>query len=639
MKKTKFELIVNLYLIIFAVIAALEIIFRLSIIKTIKYEDLFRLFLFTNIQTMVVVFFIRLLPRRILRGATLTIILVIIAFYVSQDLYYRVLKGFFSFSLLGDAHAGVAFIGKVFKNISWIHLLYIIPIGLVMTYFFKYKKISLPKKFLFYNSTVDFVLSILVIVAIYSLTVISIPKNDYKTINSPYAYSLYDIYMENPIAFQTINRFGVLTYLERDIVTTLSDSEDILTMEESIESYLETLPDHQENEYTGYFEGKNLILIMAESFDTYAIDPVLTPNIYEMQQNSWNFTNYYSPLYFRNTADTEFMVQTSLYAHKSVNLTMESFKENKFNNTMPKLFEAQGYGSYSFHNYTDYFYPRTEFHPNTLGYDQYYDAIALNLLDEDYSPVLRHEWQSDVDLVNGAMDVLSQQEEPFFSYLLTVSGHMPYSDNHPIARKNLETVEALMLEAGYEVPKNDFLYYHAANYELDLAIGTLMERLEEENMLDDTVVMMFGDHYAYGIDQRDIAEYDDTKSLDNSLSFQRVPMMIYNPGLDAGDKEEVFASIDIMPTISNLFNLDIQYDEIFGKDVFGTDDNAVLFSNGSMITNNFMYNLEKDKITILSNDYTEEEATILINEYIYRLKINQWILETDYFNDQKEEIN
>lgn len=636
MEKNKSQIVIKLYLIVFSIIAFLEIVFRLSIIKTVKLEDLFRIFLFVNAYTMIIVFFIRLLPRKIMRGATFAIILAIIAFYFSQDLYYRVLKGFFSFSLIGDAHAGFAFIGKVFKNITWIHLLYGLPIALLITYFVKYKKVLIPKKFIFFVSTKDFIVSSFLAISIFAVAVYSIPKTSDFVIDSPYAYSSYDIYVENPSAFQTINKFGVLTYLQRDIITTISHSESIETMEEAIDAYLETKVEHEDNEYTGYFEDKNFILIMAESFDTYAIDPVLTPNIYEMQQNSWNFTNYYSPLYFRNTADTEFMAQTGLYAHKSVNLTMETFKENTFDNTMPKLFGSEGYGSYSFHNYTDYFYPRSEFHPITLGYDEYYGAIELGLLDEDYSPLLHHEWQSDVDLVNHAMDILVEKEEPFFTYMLTVSGHLPYSDNHPIASKNIETVTQLMLDANMELPIDDFIYYHAANYELDLAIGALLDRLEAEGMADDTVIMLYGDHYAYGIDQEDIAEYDDTKSLDNSLSFQRVPMMIYNPGIEAEDKEEIFASIDIMPTISNLFNLDINYNQVFGKDIFSNQENSVLFSNGSMITNKFMYNLEKDEITLFDESYSYDEATVLINEYIYRMKINQWILEVDYFNKDEE---
>ncbi|MFA6801454.1 MAG: LTA synthase family protein, partial [Acholeplasmataceae bacterium] len=479
--------------------------------------------------------------------------------------------------------------------------------------------------------------SILISVTIFFIALVTIPKTNALIADSPFAYSTYDLYLENPSAFQTINNFGVLTYLQRDIVTTLNEVQDVELIDDMIASYLDTIEEHEDNEYTGYFEDKNLILIMAESFDTYAIDPSLTPNIYQMQQSSWNFTSYYSPLFFRNTADTEFMVQTGLYAHQSVSLTMDVFSGNEFPNTLPKLFEAQGYGSYSFHDYTDYFYPRSEFHPQTLGYDEYYGAVALGMLEEQSGIIAHHEWQSDLELVNKTMDILKEKEQPFFTYMLTVSGHLPYNDNHPIAEKNIDTIRQIFIDENREMPSEDILYYHAANYELDLAIGALMDRLEEENMADDTVIMLYGDHYAYGLDQKEITDYDDTKTMDNLLSIQRVPMMIYTPGLTHENKDEVFASIDIMPTIANLFNLDINYSQVFGKDVFSSNDRAVLFSNGSLLTDNFLYNLEKDEITLFNDDYTIEDATLLINEYIYRMKINKWILEVDYFNTEVQE--
>jgi len=635
MKNQKYFL-AKMYILIVSLLSLLEIIFRVSVIKNIHIEDILSIFLFVNAYALIIVFFIRLLPRKIAKIVGIAILIAIVSFYTAQDLYYRVLKGFFSFSLIGDAHAGIAFLGRIFKSVSWMHLLYLIPLSIVIWVIKKYRKKVVPKRFLFFQSISDFIISASLTISVFALAVITIPKSSSITIDSPYAYSTYDLYVENPIAYQTINKFGVLTYLQRDIVTTLTHKEDYETMKTSIDDYLDTLVEHEDNAYTGLFEGKNMILIMAESFDTYAIDPILTPNLYQLQQNSWNFTNYYSPLYFRNTADTEFMSQTSLYAHKSVNLTMDTFKENTLPNTFPRLFGEKDYGSYSFHNYTDYFYPRSEFHPTTLGYDEYYDAIALGLLDEDYSPFGTHEWQSDVDLVNGAMDILSEKEEPFFTYMLTVSGHLPYSGRHPIAEKNLEIIEQLMLDNDMEVPYDDFLYYHAANYELDQAIGVLLDRLEEENMLDDTVIMLYGDHYAYGIDQDKIAEYDDTKSLDDSLSFQRVPMMIYTPSIQPMDKDEVFASIDIMPTLANLFNLNLDYDQVFGKDIFGNQDNAVLFSNGSLITNDFKYNLESDEMIVYNDNMTDAEATVVVNEYIYRMKINEWILEIDYFKENDE---
>jgi lipoteichoic acid synthase len=634
MEKMTSQVIIKLYILIFLILVFLETIFRLSIMSTLKLEAFLRIFLFINAYTFILVFLMRLLPRKMIRYFTLILTFCVVLFYFTQDLYYRVLGGFFSFSILGDAHAGFAFLGRVLKNITWIHILYLIPIVVSFMFFRKYKPTLVPKFFLSYVSLKDFALSIVLTVSVFLLSVYTIPNTGSVIVDSPYAYSSYDLYVENPSAFQTINNFGVLTYLQRDIVTTFNENNDIEYIDEMISSYMDDRVGHQDNEYTGYFEDKNLIMIMAESFDTYAIDPSLTPNIYEMQKNSWNFTQYYSPLYFRNTADTAFMSQTGLYAHKNVNLTMETFRDNTFPNTLPGIFNQKGYGSYSFHNYTDYFYPRSEFHPITLGYDEYYGAVALDMLEENNGVIANHDWQSDLELANKTMDILKDKQEPFFTYMLTVSGHLPYNDNHPIAQKNIDLIRQIFIDENREMPIDDMLYYHAANYELDLAIGVLLDRLEEENLADNTVIMLYGDHYAYGLNQDDISEYDDTKDMDHLLSMQRVPMMVYHPDLIQEDKNEIFASIDIMPTIANLFNLDINYRQIFGKDIFGNQRKSVLFSSGSILTEDFLYNLEKDEITLFTEEYTLEEANLIINEYIYRIKINQWILEVDYFKEE-----
>ncbi|HKL47649.1 MAG TPA: LTA synthase family protein, partial [Candidatus Izemoplasmatales bacterium] len=410
--------------------------------------------------------------------------------------------------------------------------------------------------------------------------------------------------------------------------------------------------------YDSFFEGKNFILIMAESFDTFAVDPLLTPNIYAMQQNSWNFTNYYSPLYYRNTADTEFMSQTGFYTSRNTPLTMEAFQDNYFPYALPRLFTNQGYGAYSFHNYTDYFYPRSKFHPVTLGYDEYYDAVDFEMLAEPKGVITNHIWQSDLDLMEKSLDILLDRPTPFFSYILTVSGHMDYEESHPIASKNYQTIVDLLVENCRELPANEFIYYHAANYELDLAIGHLMDRLDEEGIADDTVVMLFGDHYAYGIDKDDIAEYEQNdleKGNEDSplgeLKFQKVPMMIYNPGLYHKNFERVFASIDIMPTVSGLFGLGADYEYVFGKDIFSNQRRAVYFSNGSILTEEFFFDSEDEEFYYYSketevyqpfildteaDDYEEmlslySEIEAFYGEYLYRQMINESILDINYF--------
>ncbi|MDA3932573.1 MAG: LTA synthase family protein [Tenericutes bacterium] len=631
MDKTKKLFITKLFSIIFLILLYLEMVFKISIIGFERSDSVSRIFVFTLSYSLILLIFLRILPRKLFKGLSLFLVIFTTFFYFAQDMYYRILSGFFSFTIAGDAFTGIAFLGRIMSNISWIHALYLLPVILGVILLIKYKNVFIPKNYIFFSSTFDFLNSFIIAILLFTTVVHTIPKNTDIFINSPYIYSDFDFYQEIPSAYQTIDKFGVMTYFQRDVSNMFEEDPDESSLYDQINEYLETKTIHSPNGYTDHYKGKNFIMIMAESFDTFAIDPSLTPNIYNLQQKSWSFDNYYSPLYFRNTADTEFMSQTGFYTNRNTVLTMQTYSDNIFPNTLPKLFAKNGYETYAFHNYTDYFYPRSKILPTTMGYDEYYGAERLGMLEYRDGVITNHLWQSDLELMEEAMDILVGKDEPFFSYILTVSGHLPYNKRHPIAEKNIDIIRDIFIEEGREMPVDDILYYHAANYELDLAIGHLMTRLEEENMADDTVIMIFGDHYAYGIDQEDIAEYDETKDIESNLSFQRVPMIIYHPNMIANDKPYVFASIDIMPTVANLFGLNLDYKPVLGKDIFGDQRRSVFFSNGSILTENFFYDLESEEYTFFDDEISEEEALIYVNEYIYRQYINQAILEIDYF--------
>lgn len=647
-----------LFIIIFTFLLYLELVFKLSI-TSFKWNYIQRISVFTLSYALIAFLLIRFIPRKAFKPASITLVILLTLLYFSQDIYYRILSGFFSFDIAGDAFKATAFLSRIFVNLTYVHLLYLMPVILAIYMGVKYKGKQIPKKYFFYNSTSEFIQLFIIAGLLFTTVVHTLPKKPDNYFDSPYIYAEYDYYMNVPSAYQTINKFGMITYFQRDLANKFKEDPDAITVLEEIEAYGDERLDHEPNPfYDAYFEGKNFILIMAESFDTFAIDPLLTPNIYEMQENSWNFTNYYSPLYYRNTADTEFMAQTGFYTSRNTPLTMEAFQDNYFPYALPRLFTNQGYGAYSFHNYTDYFYPRSDFHPNTLGYDEYYDAVDFEMLDEPKGVITNHIWQSDLELMDKSLDILLEKERPFFSYILTVSGHMDYDDSHPIASKNYQTIVDLLEDAGRDLPSDEFIYYHAANYELDLAIGLLMDRLETEGIAEDTVVMLFGDHYAYGIDKDDIGAYEKNdleKTNEDSplgeLRFQKVPMMIYNPNLYRKNFERVFASIDIMPTVGSLFALNVDYEYVFGKDIFSNQRRAVYFSNGSILTEEFFFDSEDEEFFYYDEStesylpfildpeaddyetslqaYSEIEA--FYGEYLYRQIINESILDINYF--------
>jgi len=434
-----------------------------------------------------------------------------------------------------------------------------------------------------------------------------------------------------------LKKFGLLTYTQRDFFSLfrtdpLSESE----YEILIEDYFESKTNHKVNNYSRIFENKNLIFIMAESFDTFAINEELTPNLYQLKTESAYFENYYSPLYYRSTADTEFLVQTSMYPDNNVTLSMDFYADNTFHSTLPKLFETNGYETFSFHNYIDYFYPRSSFHLNTLGYNNYFgpEEMGMAVENSDNSIIFTHDWQSDLEMMIAAVPEFIN-EDKFFVNMLTVSGHFKYDNNHPIAVKNAQEVTDYEIRNEIELDEEIF-HYLAANIELDKAIGYLFEQLEDKNKLEDTVIIIFGDHYAYGVDNNTIWEYDDMKIDKDDMDIHNVPLMIYSgSSLLSGFVDNYMSSIDFIPTISNLFDLPLDYRLVFGNDALADKENIVRFADLSFISSTFSYE-SLPEVMSLSENVNPEYIKYLSNKFINDYTYNLLVLNYDYFRNEEE---
>jgi len=430
-----------------------------------------------------------------------------------------------------------------------------------------------------------------------------------------------------------LKKFGLLTYTQRDFFSLfrsdpLSESE----YEVLLDDYFKNQVNHGYNQYTRSLTGKNLILIMAESLDTFAINEQLTPNLYNLKMNSAYFENFYSPLYYRSTADTEFLVQTALYPDKNVTLSMDSYIGNYLPYTLPKMFEARGYSTFSFHNYTDYFYPREKFHLETLGYDEYYGSDALGLLENpnEGQIIFNHQWQSDLEMMELAIPYFIENDK-FFVNMISVSGHFKYASDHEIAQRNVDAVSQYEIDNDIELNTQIF-YYLAAQIEFDKSIGYLFDKLEEYNHLDDTVVIIFGDHYAYGVDKKDIWSYDDVKENNSDMDIHNVPLMIYSSSQQlTGTIDNYMSTIDVLPTISNLFGLQLDYTKVFGKDALASKDNIVRFADMSFVSRNFSYDSLSEEFSIINPSILPEYLVMMNNQIIIDYKYNLLVLQLDYF--------
>ena len=318
---------------------------------------------------------------------------------------------------------------------------------------------------------------------------------------------------------------------------------------------------HQDNAMSGALAGKNLILIQLEAIDTWMVDYM--PNLKAVKEQSLVFSNHYTPAYITaGTFNTEFIVNAGILPGSSGTPT-SVYTRNAFPSSLANLFREQGYTAESFHGSEGGVYNREQIHLN-LGYEAYHSGSDMGM--EDYT--------MDSDLMVAFDDMTD--EAPFFTFIITYSGHGPYSDENPIYLAHAD-------EAKAEAARTDGHYVHAVAHakETDAFIGELMDALEEKNLLEDTAVAFYADHYNYYMLDDDLNM--DIKGVDSLNLLQHTDFFIYSKDLEPGSVEKYTSSIDVLPTLANLFGLRADYAYLTGDDAFSQEGGYVFFNDNTWV--------------------------------------------------------
>lgn len=383
--------------------------------------------------------------------------------------------------------------------------------------------------------------------------------------------------------------------------------------------YFKNQEPSKKNEYTGIFEGKNLIVLVGESFSSLAIREDLTPNLYKLYNEGFQFNNFYTPIFPVSTADGEYITDTSLIPKEGV----WSFKEI-VGNYMPysyaNLFEKLGYSSNAYHNHTATYYERDKY-INTMGYNSYL-AVGTGLEDRmDTS-----KWpNSDYEMIDVTMDDYINNEK-FLAYYMTVSGHLNYT-------KSGNAMTARNWDAVKDLPYSDKAKsYLAANIELDKAVGEIINKLQEAGKLEDTVIVISGDHYPYGLTLDEINEIS-TYERDNTFEKYHMPFLIWSGSMKEPVKvDKVGSSLDILPTVLNLFGVEYDSRLLMGRDILSDSEKVAIFSDRSFITDKGKYNAITGKFIAndgekVTNEYIKEMKNVVYKKY----QMSRLVLEKDYY--------
>ena len=338
----------------------------------------------------------------------------------------------------------------------------------------------------------------------------------------------------------------------------------------NLAAYCATLEPSMSNEYTGLFEGKNLIMITAEAFTAEAIDPVITPNLYRLATRGINFTDSYVPA-TAGTIGGEFSHIFGLLPQDGgVSFYHMACRGNTYL-TMSQRLNALGYYGMAFHNNDYQYYTRNVTH-NLLGYSEGYMGWG-NGLESYIDPV----WpESDLQMMEATIPMYIDQQ-PFNIYYMSVSGHSNYS-RYANAQSRAHWDETASLEGQCS---DTIRAYIACQVDLDRAVGYLLEQLEAEGILDDTVIAICADHYPYGLDNEHLSElygYEVT----NTVLRDHNRLILWCGCLEDEDPiivDTPTMSIDMLPTLLNLFGIEYDSRLLPGRDVF-SDAMPLYFNAG-----------------------------------------------------------
>ncbi len=373
-----------------------------------------------------------------------------------------------------------------------------------------------------------------------------------------------------------------------------------------------------QNEYTGVFEGKNLILFMAESFNEIAVREDITPTLYKLVNSGFKFNNFYTPT-ISSTIGGEFQELTGLVAASGF-LSPWKSGENYYPFGIATAFQNLGYNTYAYHNHTYTFQSRHKYLAS-LGFDNYLGC--RNGLEDRINC---KEWpESDVEMIDTTFDDYINSEEPFMVYYVTVSGHGDYGFNYSaMARKHKDDVAGLNYS---EKP----LSYLAAQIELNDALELLIARLDEAGKLEDTVIALVGDHNPYYLSLDEINEISSYQK-DEVVERNRSNFILWNSEMETIEIDKVGSQIDVLPTIYNLFG--VQYDSrlIIGKDILSTEPGLAIFGNSSWVSDKGTYFSSSGKFVSKNGEEVSEDYIKYMNRVVSnKITMSRYIMQNDYY--------
>lgn len=548
-----------------------------------------------------------------------------IACCVVNVMYYNYYSSFVSVSLLATSvfvkDVGDAVMDMVIRPTDWIYLWGFIGLYIVIK---KSHEVNEVKKDYFKKA---------ILIGVISMGIGSglPPYNAYSGL----------IKLWNRVS--VVDSFGVYVYQLDDFVQSLKPTFNNIfghdkALREVKEYYEENRTVQSVNDYSGIFKGKNVITIHAESLQAFTIGlsfngQEVTPNLNKLVSKGMYFNNFYAQVGVGTSSDSEFTYATSLLPANNGTVFVNYFN-NKYA-TIQKMMHDEGYYVFSMHGNVGDFWNRDTMHIN-MGYDKFYSRSSF-VIDEEYGLGLSDEsfFRQVVPMIK---DISTSLNKPYYGTLITLTNHTPWRDTELFSDYDL----TMTTEIDGEEVVRDYLegtmmgnYIKSVNY-MDKAIGQFISDMDDEGLLDNTVIVIYGDHdarlgkkqfnYMYNYDpvnDRLLTEndpgYKEFNDYDYELS-KKVPYIIWTKDMDKGmEIDTPMGMIDASVTLGNMLGVYNKY--ALGKDIMNISksDGIVVFKDGSYITDKVYYSAKNGEVYTISNGVISDDYLKKNSEYADRI--------------------
>lgn len=591
------------------------------------------------------------IKKRIYYYMVMTILFTIIC--IVNSIYYHYYSSYASFSIIANISFASDVKDAIFKNVLRVpDLIYIAaPIILYLSYYYLKKKNKLAKEISVNKKKLN--KSVLITILILFISgALTMPLSSWNR--------LYKLWNRESV----VMNYGIYIYQLDDFFQSLTPKiNSIFGHDKSLKKVTDYYKEHPykktTNEYTDIFKGKNVIVIHAESMQTFPMGlkfngKEVTPNLNKLAKEGIFFNNFYAEVGVGTSSDSEFTFNTSLMPSTKGTAFVNYFDREYV--AIPNLLKDKGYYTFSMHANTGDFWNRNNMY-KALGYDDFYskesyvidETIGLGLSDKSF-------FRQSVEKIE---KIEETKDSPFYGLLIMLSNHTPFDDVDLME----EFDTTISVDTGYSTITRDYLegttmnnYLRSVHY-ADSAIGEFIKELNKKNLLDNTVLIIYGDHdarlsyndfnllYNYdAIENKIRTEENDKYKPYNKYDYEldrKVPLIIWTKDKKYNiEVDTPTGMIDVLPTIGNMLGIHSDYQ--IGHDIFSLKDkdNTVVFVDGSFLTSKVYYNAPKAEIYDIIKEGVGEEYIKERADYATEIiEVSNDIISYNLIKELKSGIN